>query len=215
MKIVALLFDGITALDIVGPMQVLTRLPGAEALFVSPSGEAVKDKDAGFVFQPAAAMATVDRADLLVVPGGPGTRPLLQDAAVIDWIAKIHPTTTWTASICTGSLLLAKAGILAGKTATTHWAAADLLNRLGANYVHDRVVFHPADRLVTAAGVSSGIDMALALAARIGGDELAQTIQLLIEYDPQPPFNAGSPRTAPAAIVERIRAASAALNKPQ
>ncbi|MGQ3031698.1 MAG: DJ-1/PfpI family protein, partial [Ferrovibrionaceae bacterium] len=152
MRLVSLLFDGITALDIVGPLQVLTHLPGVEAITVAKAAGPVRDRQAALGLVAEKALGDVDRADILLVPGGPGTRGLIDDAEVIDWIRRIHPTTTWTASICTGSLLLGKAGLLTGKQATTHWGAAAILEALGATYVEQRVVFHDADRLVTAAG---------------------------------------------------------------
>jgi putative intracellular protease/amidase len=197
------LFDRFTALDAIGPYEVLSRLPGAEVVFVAEE-PGVKRTDTGIVGvvvdQP---LTAVTRPDIVVVPGGPGTRAMLEDNGLIDWIRSVHPTTQWTTSVCTGSLLLAAAGVLDGVPATTHWLAADLLERLGARPTERRVVFE--GKVVTAAGVSSGIDMALALAARLAGDQVAQAIQLSIEYDPQPPFDAGAPSKAPAEIVELVR----------
>jgi transcriptional regulator GlxA family with amidase domain len=128
----------------------------------------------------------------------------MEDGPVHEWLRAAHETSTWTTSVCTGSLILAAAGLLAGRRATSHWTALEELGRLGAEPTPERVVFD--GKLVTAAGVSAGIDMALALVARIAGEQMAQAIQLGIEYDPQPPFDAGSPRKAPAGIVEAVRA---------
>jgi transcriptional regulator GlxA family with amidase domain len=137
------------------------------------------------------------------VPGGPGEVGTRAGGPALDWVRTVHETTTWTTSVCTGSLVLAAAGLLNGKRATSHWLAMEQLARLGAQPVSERVVFD--GKVVTAAGVSAGIDMALSLAARIGGDHVAQAIQLGIEYDPQPPFDAGSPAKAPAELVSLLR----------
>ena len=141
-----------------------------------------------------------------MVPGGPGQNSQMQDGPVHEWLRAADQTSVWTTSVCTGSLILAAAGLLSGRRATSHWLALDELGRLGATPVSERVVFD--GKYVTAAGVSSGIDMALALAGRIAGDEVAQAIQLMIEYDPQPPYDAGSPDRAPAEIVRSLRARS-------
>ena len=203
MEIAVLVFDRITALDAIGPYEVLSRLPGARVHWVGLQPGPVRTDSglATFVVEPT--LAELDRADVLVVPGGFGTRALIEDPAVLDWVRAVHETTTWTTSVCTGSLVLAAAGLLAGVDATTHWAARELLANLGANPVAERVV--ERGKIMTAAGVSSGIDMALTLAARIAGDEVAQAIQLGIEYDPQPPFDTGSPEKAPPEIVELVR----------
>jgi transcriptional regulator GlxA family with amidase domain len=149
-------------------------------------------------------LAEVPSPDVLVVPGGIGTRALLDDDAMLDWVRSAHETSQWTTSVCTGSLVLAAAGVLEGLEATTHWAAMDYLERFGARPVSRRVV--EQGKVITAAGVSSGIDMALALAAKIAGDDVAQVIQLYIEYDPQPPFASGSLESAPEHVVKMARA---------
>jgi transcriptional regulator GlxA family with amidase domain len=141
----------------------------------------------------------------VVVPGGFGNRTLLEHEPLHEWIRQVHETSTWTTSVCTGSLLLAAAGLLDGAPATTHWLARDLLAELGATPVPDRVVQH--GKIITAAGVSSGIDMALHLVQQINGDEVAQAVQLGIEYDPEPPLDAGSPEKAPKPIVDLVTAA--------
>ena len=204
MQIVCLLFDGLTALDIVGPYEVLQRLPDANVQFVAPKAGAVRT-DNGFLSLVAdAPISDVASADIVVIPGGFATRQLESDTTVLEWIRAIDATTTWTTSVCTGSMLLAAAGLLEGKEATCHWASLERLREYGAIPTGRRVV--EQGKTVTAAGVSSGIDMALTLAARIGGDELAQAIQLAIEYDPQPPFDAGSLDKAPQPVVERLAA---------
>jgi transcriptional regulator GlxA family with amidase domain len=151
-------------------------------------------------------LTELPRPEVVVVPGGPGQVEAMADESTLAWLRQVHETTRWTTSVCTGSLILARAGLLEGVRATSHWQALGALRALGADAVAERVVFE--GRIVTAAGVSAGIDMALSLAARLAGDEVAQAIQLSIEYDPRPPFDAGSPATAPAAVVELLRSRS-------
>jgi putative intracellular protease/amidase len=208
MRIVIPLFDRFTALDAVGPYEVLSRLPRAEVLFAAVDTGPVKTDNGMAAMVAAARLEDVEGCDVLVVPGGPGTRQLMTDPMLIDWVRRIHPTTQWTTSVCTGSLLLGAAGLLAGLEATTHWAAIDELESLGARYTPQRVVIQ--GNIVTAAGVSSGIDMALVLAARLAGEAVAKAIQLSIEYDPQPPFDSGSTAKASPATVDLVRAAVAA-----
>lgn len=200
MLVAILLFDRVTALDAVGPYEVLQRVPGAEVVLTAarPGPQAT---DGALSLVAPTPLEDVPAADVLVVPGGFGTRPLIRDEPLLGWIRRVHATTTWTASVCTGSLLLAAAGLLDGCEAATHWRAVDELAALGARPAGRRVV-DSADRVITAAGVSSGIDMALVLAARLAGDDVARGIQLAIEYDPEPPFDAGSPEKAGPAIVE-------------
>jgi putative intracellular protease/amidase len=203
LRIAILLFDRLTALDAIGPYEVLSRLPQAELRFVAPE-PGVKRTDTGALGVSAdASLAEVPDPDVLLVPGGKGTRPLMDDAAVLDWLRGAHETSTWTTSVCTGALVLGAAGILNGRRATTHWAYIDRLRELGADPVAERVV--EDGKIVSGAGVSAGIDMALTLAARIAGEDVAKAIQLGIEYDPQPPFDAGSPATAPSELVDLIR----------
>jgi len=182
------LFDRFTALDAVGPFQVLVGLPDARTIFVSEQPGDVTDESRALTLRAEAGYADVPRPDIIVVPGGPGQARQMDGSALRDW------------------LILAGAGLLDGRQATTNWLAMDELARLGAKPRHQRYVFD--GKYATAAGVSAGIDMALALAGRIGGDELSQRLQLGIEYDPQPPHNAGSPTTAPPAIVAGLRARS-------
>jgi len=201
-EIVCLLFDGITALDIVGPYEVLQRLPEADVKFVAHSAGEVRTDNKFLALVADYSLAEINRADVLVVPGGFATRALEGDDDLLAWIRAIDATTTWTTSVCTGSMLLAAAGLLEGKEATTHWASLERLREYGAIPTARRVV--EQGKVMTAAGVSAGIDMALTLAARIAGDEFAQAVQLGIEYDPQPPFDAGSVDKAPDKVVERL-----------
>lgn len=206
MQIAIVLFERLTALDAVGPYEVLSRLPGADVTFVATE-PGPKRTDTGFLALTAdAGLDDLPRPEIVLVPGGPGQVEAERDEALLDWLVTAHETTTWTTSVCTGSLVLGAAGLLRGKRATTYWLALDQLRGHGAEPASERVVVD--GKVVTAAGVSSGIDMALTLAARIGGDELAQALQLGIEYDPQPPFDAGSEAKAPAHVVEMFRANS-------
>jgi transcriptional regulator GlxA family with amidase domain len=201
MKINILLYDTVTALDAVGPAEVLGRLPGAELLFVAERAGTVRTDTGQPALVAAAALAEAPAADLVLVPGGfrPPTRP----GPIHDWLRAADAASTWTASVCVGSLVLAATGLLTGRRATSHWLARDDLAGFGAVPVDERVVVD--GKYATAAGVSAGIDLALELAGRIAGPQVAQTIQLGIEYDPAPPFAAGSPATAPAAVVEFLR----------
>lgn len=205
MQIAFLLFDRLTMLDAIGPYEVLQRLPGADVRFVAEEPGEKRDENGFTALVADHSLGDVTAPDVLVVPGGLGTRELMKHEPVLDWVRTVHENTTWTTSVCTGSLVLAGAGLLDGVRATSHWLAVDLLARYGAEPVHERVV--EQGKIVTAAGVSAGIDMALALAGRIAGPEVAQAIQLSIEYDPQPPFDAGSPDKAPPEIVARLRGA--------
>ena len=202
-RIAILIFDELTALDAIGPYEVLSRIPEVELRFVAKE-PGVKRTDTGALGMEAdLALGDLPDPDVLLVPGGQGNRPLLEDDEVLDWLRAVHEGTTWTTSVCTGSLVLAAAGILDGKHATTHWAYMDRLEELGAAPVQERVV--EDGKILTAAGVSAGIDMALTLAARMVGDTVAQAIQLGIEYDPDPPFDSGSPDKAPPELVDLIR----------
>jgi transcriptional regulator GlxA family with amidase domain len=206
MDIAILLYDRLTALDAIGPYEVLSRLPGASAKFVALEPGPVKTDNGMLTLVAEGSLADASEPDIVLVPGGPGEVAARAGGPALDWLRSVHETSTWTTSVCTGSLVLAAAGLLEGKRATSHWLALEQLRKLGAEPVSERVVFD--GKIVTAAGVSAGIDMALALAATIAGEEVAQAIQLGIEYDPQPPFDAGSPAKAPAAIVEGLRAYS-------
>jgi putative intracellular protease/amidase len=208
MQIAYLLYPRFTALDLVGPHDVLNNVPGTESVLVAERPGPVRNESGDLALVADRSLDEVARPDVVVVPGGFGTRALLEHEPLLDWLRRVHETTTWTTSVCTGSLLLAAAGLLEGAPATTHWLARDLLASLGARPVPDRVVEH--GKVVTAAGVSSGIDMALRLVQRMHGDEASQAVQLAVEYDPQPPFDSGSPEKAGPGVVSVVRDAFAA-----
>lgn len=204
MQIAVLLYDRFTALDAIGPFDTLGRLPGAETVFVSEWPGPVRTDNGSLALVADKGLGEVTRPDIVVVPGGPHPELEMKNPAVLDWLRAVDATTTWTTSVCTGSLLLAAAGLLDGRRATSHWLYLDKLAPFGVESTGERVVFD--GKYVTAAGVSSGIDMGLTLLGRIAGDEVAQTVQLMTEYDPQPPYDAGSPDKAPAELVARLRA---------
>jgi transcriptional regulator GlxA family with amidase domain len=192
MKTVGLvLYPRFTALDIVGPFQTLVDVPGLNVFFVAAQKGPVVDHTGKLTLKATHSFDEIDSLDVLVVPGGMADRDIDANNDVVQFIKKIHPTTTWTTSVCTGSIFLAHAGVLDGLTATTHWASYDRLQALGATPTEQRVVTE--GKIISAAGVSSGIDMGLVLVAAMEGDEMAKLIQLAIEYDPQPPFDSGAP----------------------
>jgi putative intracellular protease/amidase len=205
-QIAVFLYDHVTALDAVGPYQVLSRLPGAETVFVAERPGQVRCDSRDLALVADAGIGEVTTPDVLVVPGWSGARQsaLLAPGPVHDWLRTVDEHTTWTTSTCTGSIVLAAAGLLRGRRVTTHWLALDRMAPFGAIPTHERVVFD--GKYVTAAGGSAGIDMALTLAAVIEGEATAQAIQLGIEYAPEPPFDAGSVSTAPAEIVTAMTA---------
>jgi putative intracellular protease/amidase len=206
MMLVAIpLFPRFTALDAVGPYEVLQRIPSIDVVFVGHRRGEVRTENGMLGASCDATFAEVGAPDVVVFPGGIGTRQLIHDEEIRAWLQSVHPNTTFTTSVCTGALLLAAAGLLDGLTATTHFAAADLLNELGARYVPQRVVEHLPQRIITAAGVSSGIDMALRLVELLVDREAAQAAQLLIEYDPQPPFDSGALSKADKATLTRAK----------
>ena len=207
MHIAIPIFDGLTALDAVGPYEVLSRLPGATVHFVATTA-GIKRTDRGSLGLVAdTGVEQVPECDVVLVPGGPGVDAAAQDERLLDWLRAVDAGSTWTTSVCTGALALGAAGLLQGRRATTHWLSVERLTSFGATWDERRVVVD--GKYVTAAGVSAGIDMALTLAAQIAGPAVAQAIQLSIEYDPQPPFTAGSPATAPAETVELVRSVAA------
>lgn len=208
MKVAIPLYDRFTALDAVGPYEVIQRIPGAEITWLAHEPGPVGTDTGRLRLVADAAFEDLPDPDILIVPGGTGTDDVLDDERLVGWIRRAHETSEWTTSVCTGSLLLGAAGVLVGLDATSHWLDLETLERFGARPTGRRVV--EQGKVITAAGVSSGIDMALVLAAKIGGPELAQAIQLGIEYDPQPPFDAGSVEKAPAEIVELVRGVAAA-----
>ena len=207
LKIAILLYEDMTALDAIGPYEVLSRLPDADVRFTAAQKGLVRT-DTGFLGLNADHdISEVSEADLLLVPGGPGNAAVRQDGKILDWLRSLHEQTRFTTSVCTGSLILGAAGLLRGLRATTHWTRMDVLREFGAEPTGERVV--EQGKIITAAGVSTGIDMALQLVQKISGDDFAQALQLGIEYDPQPPFDAGSPEKAPAHVVDLVRGAMA------
>jgi transcriptional regulator GlxA family with amidase domain len=206
MKTSILIFDGLTALDAVGPYEVLRSVPGWEVEFVAKSPGEVRTDSGSLGLSADRALADATDPDIVLVPGGVGNRPLLEDAEVLSWLRQVDARTTWTTSVCTGSLVLGAAGLLEGRRATGHWLYLEPLRSYGAEPALGRFV--EDGKVITAAGVSAGIDMALHLVGREAGPEVAQAVQLAIEYDPQPPFDAGSPEKAGPAIVEAVTKAS-------
>ncbi len=192
MKSVGLvLYPRFTALDIVGPFQTLVDVPELNVFFIAAQKGPIVDHTGKLTLEATHSFDEIDSLDVLVVPGGMADRDIDASNGVVQFIKKIHPSTTWTTSVCTGSIFLAHAGVLNGLTATTHWASYDRLQALGAIPTEQRVVTQ--GKVITAAGVSSGIDMGLVLVAAMEGEDMAKLIQLAIEYDPQPPFDSGAP----------------------
>ena len=198
------LFPRVTALDAVGPYEVLQRIPSLDVVFVGTEPGEVRTDNGALGLTVDARFEEVPRPDVIVFPGGVGTRTLQHEQSVLAWLQRAHATTRFTTSVCTGSLVLGAAGLLQGLTATTHWACSDELAAHGALPTASRVVEHLDRRIITAAGVSSGIDMALRLAELLVDRTAAQAAQLMIEYDPQPPFDSGALATADAATVDRV-----------
>ncbi|HMS62104.1 MAG TPA: DJ-1/PfpI family protein [Solirubrobacteraceae bacterium] len=209
MDIAIPMYDRFTALDAVGPYEVLSRLPEARVTWLAHEPGLVRTDNHMLAIEATAAFEDLPAPDIVLVPGGTGTRDLLGDERLLAWLRGAHETSVWTTSVCTGSLLLAAAGILDGVPATTHWLELETLAELGATPTDERVVFD--GKIVTAAGVSSGIDMGLALAGRIAGDVYAQAIQLLIEYDPQPPYDSGSTAKAGPDLTGLVRERAASF----
>ena len=193
MKVAFVVYPDFTALDLVGPYEVISRWPGADVHFVARSPEPVRC-DSGLTVLPTDTPATLPGPDVIVVPGSGNPLPVLEDTVLVEWLREAAPKCTWTASVCTGAGLYAVAGLLDGKATTTHWGFRDYLKVLGATVVPDRVVWE--GNHVSGAGVSAGIDMALSLTERAHGREIAEALQLIIEYDPEPPFDSGSPDKA-------------------
>jgi putative intracellular protease/amidase len=198
------LFPHFTALDGIGPYEVLQRIPHFDVTFVGHERGVVRSDNAMLGIEIDAEFEELATPDIVVFPGGFGTRALMTDERVLDWVRTAHASSTFTTSVCTGSLVLAAAGLLRGLTATTHWGALDVLSEHGATPTGERVVEHLDERIITAAGVSSGIDMALRLVELLVDRTAAEAAQLMIEYDPQPPFDSGSTAKASTAVVERV-----------
>ena len=205
-----LLFPRLTQLDMTGPYEVLARLPNAKVHLIARSLDPVMS-DRGMAIVPTMTFTACPQLDVVMVPGGPGQQDLMEDAMVLEFLRNQARAAKYVTSVCTGSLVLGAAGLLKGKRATCHWAAIENLKALGAIPVSERVVVDGT--IVTAAGVASGLDFALTLAAILEGEATAREIQLQIEYDPAPPFDSGSPRTAPPDIVEKLRGRLAPLNE--
>jgi putative intracellular protease/amidase len=203
MQVAIATFPRFTALDGIGPYEVLQRLPELDVVFVAHERGEVRTENGMLGVVADATFEEVPAPDVLLFPGGVGTRPLVQDERVLEWVRNAHRTTRFTTSVCTGSLVLAAAGLLNGLTATTYWSVLDYLGQLGAVPTSERVVEHLPERIITAAGVSSGIDMALRLVELLFDTTAAQAAQLLIEYDPQPPFDAGSVAKAGEVVMAR------------
>jgi transcriptional regulator GlxA family with amidase domain len=207
MKIALLVFDRLAAQDAIGPYEVMRNVPGWEVEFVARQAGEVR-AEGGLGLLADRALAEVEEADVVLVPGGLGNRSMLEDEEILGWLRGIDATTKWTTSVCTGSLVLGAAGLLDGRRATGNWLFLDALREYGAEPVGGRFV--EDGKVITAAGVTAGIDMALHLVAEEAGPEVAQAVQLGIEYDPDPPFDSGSPEKAPPEIVELVRSAAAA-----
>ena len=196
MQIAIALYPEFTALDAIGPYQVLSNLPDVEIVICAERKGLLPDDNGLLHFDIAHTFDDVSHPDVLLVPGGMITRKVARDRGpIVDWIRSAHETTTYTTSVCTGALLLGAAGVLDGVPATTHWMAYEHLRAHGAQPTEQRVVIE--GKVATAAGVSAGIDLALTLVDRLYGAEVAQAVQLGIEYDPQPPHDTGAPSKAP------------------
>ncbi|MGL5837301.1 MAG: DJ-1/PfpI family protein [Sphingorhabdus sp.] len=202
MNIIFVLFDNVTQLDFAGPIQFLSRLPGATTHVASKDRKTVST-DCGFSIVPTTSFAECPQADIICVPGGHGVRQAIADSTIVGFVREQAKAAQWVTSVCTGSFVLGAAGLLQGKRATTHWAYTHLLPIYGATYEDARVVRD--GNLVTAGGVTSGIDFALELMALAQGEDVARTIQLALEYDPAPPFAGGTPHSAPAPLVDALR----------
>ena len=196
------LYPEFTALDIVGPFQTLVDVPGLDVFFVAETAGPVMDHTGRLTLNATHTFSEIEALDVVVVPGGFADREINANNPVVQFVKRIHPTTQWTTSVCTGSIFLAHAGVLNGLVATTHWGSYDRLNALGAVATSQRVV--QVGKVITAAGVSSGIDMGLVLVQQLAGEEIAKAIQLAIEYDPQPPFDSGSPAKATPELVALV-----------
>jgi transcriptional regulator GlxA family with amidase domain len=201
MKIMILLFDNFTALDIVGPYEVLNKLPNAKIYLVGLEKREYTDTY-GLKISANNSIDEISEADILLIPGGFGIDDLLKNEEVLDWIRRIDSTTKWTVSVCSGSLLLAQTGLLDGKNCTTHWRRKEQLQRFNVTVKNERYI--QDGKFITSAGVSAGIDMALYLVSKIAGDQIAMMTQLAIEYDPQPPFDCGSPEKVPKVMLDKF-----------
>jgi len=198
------LYPRLTALDAIGPYEVLQRVPELDIVFVGEERGTVRTENGFLGLTVDATYDEVPRPDIVLVPGGIGSRAFTEGGAIVDWLQSAHPTTRFTTSVCTGALVLGAAGLLRGLTATTHWAVLEALRPFGAEPTSERIVEHLDERIITAAGVSAGIDMALRLVQLLVDDVGAQAAQLMIEYDPAPPFDAGHPTRVDDAVMTRV-----------
>jgi transcriptional regulator GlxA family with amidase domain len=203
MQVAILIFEGLTVLDAIGPYEVLRSVPGWEVRFVAPEAGPLRADSGALGLVADYSIDEVTEPDVVLVGGGQGNRPLLSDERLLDWLRAVNERTRWTTSVCTGSLVLGAAGLLRGKRATGHWLYLEPLREYGAELVSERFV--EDGKVITAAGVSAGIDMALHMVGREAGPEAAQAIQLAIEYDPRPPYDSGSPAKASQQIVDAVR----------
>ena len=204
MQVAIALYPRLTALDAIGPYEVLQRVPELDIVFVGEARGTVRTENGFLGLTVDAAFDEVPRPDIVLVPGGIGSRAFTDGGTIVDWLQSVHPNTRFTTSVYTGALVLGAAGLLQGLTATTHWAALEVLRKFGAEPVSERIVEHLDERIITAAGVSSGIDMALRLVQILVDDVGAQAAQLMIEYDPAPPFDAGHPTRVDDAVMARV-----------
>ncbi len=203
MQVAIVLYPNFTALDVMGPYEVFARLPDTEVVFVAENPGLVTNDLKSVSINVVASLDDVTSPDVVLIGGGPGQSDNMEDGRLHEWLRSADQTSTWTTSVCTGTLILAATGMLKGRPATTHWGALAQLPALGVTPSHDRVVID--GKYATAAGVSAGIDLALTLAGEMMGDDVAQTVQLIIEYAPEPPYNSGSTATAPPEIVENAK----------
>jgi putative intracellular protease/amidase len=204
MQVAIPVYPRLTALDAIGPYDVLQRVPSIDVVFVGVERGTVRTENGMLGLCVDATLDEVTAPDVVVVPGGRGSRQLLAGGPLDDWLRAVHPRTRFTTSVCSGALILAAAGLLDGLTATTHWGCFDVLEKLGAIPVSERVVEHLPERIITAAGVSSGIDMGIRLVELLVDAVAAQAAQTFIEYDPQPPFDAGHPSKVGPEVMDRL-----------
>jgi transcriptional regulator GlxA family with amidase domain len=204
-SVALVLYPGFTALDIVGPFQTLAGVPGLDVFFVAETAGEVLDDTGRFSLRAQKSFAEVPNPDVVVVPGGFGARSATEKDPLVVWLRQVYPSATWMTSVCTGAAFLGQAGFLEGISATTHWAFVDLIEKRGATYTEQRVVI--VGKVITAAGVSSGIDMGLTLVSILVNDEVAKMVQLAIEYDPQPPFDSGAPSKVSPEFLRNVRKA--------
>jgi len=203
MQVAIALYPDFTSLDVMGPYEVFARLPDTEVVFVAEKPGVIVNDLKGVSVNVVAGLDDVTSPDVVMIGGGPGQRACMSDGRLHEWLRAVDQTSTWTTSVCTGTLILAASGVLKGRTATSHWGALDQLPALGVTPSHDRVVFD--GHYASGAGVSAGIDLALTLAGRMLGDEVAKTVQLIIEYAPEPPYDSGSVSTASPATLDNAR----------